>query len=140
MSHPNDKRAARLLGQDPNVPTTPPQSDPTRKDPSQSGEVSDTSVAESSVNTVSDVPISIPRDTELREAIVALDKGTQKGVLTVEAGVNDLLALITASQKTLLDRIEQSVKQHTVPEGKHLVTRSYVLKTLEFERGKLEEL
>jgi hypothetical protein len=35
-----------------------------------------------------------------------------------------------------LDRIADSVKQHTVPEGRDLVTRSYVLNTIEFERSR----
>ena len=33
-----------------------------------------------------------------------------------------------------LDRIEQSCNQHTTPDGTHLVTRSYVKNTLDFER------
>lgn len=33
-----------------------------------------------------------------------------------------------------LKNIEESTRQHTVPEGKHLVTRSYVLNAIEFER------
>lgn len=36
-----------------------------------------------------------------------------------------------------IDNITNSIKQHTVPEGQHLVTRSYVLNTLEYERAKL---
>lgn len=49
-----------------------------------------------------------------------------------------ILALLAAEQQALLDRIAQSVKQHTVPEGIDLVTRSYVLNTLEFERSSLK--
>jgi hypothetical protein len=43
-------------------------------------------------------------------------------------------AEVEAAISAALDRIATSVKQHTVPEGKHLVTRSYVLNTIEFER------
>jgi hypothetical protein len=38
-----------------------------------------------------------------------------------------------------LDNIEQSIVQHTVPEGKHLVTRSYVRNAIEFERQAIKE-
>jgi hypothetical protein len=41
-----------------------------------------------------------------------------------------------AAIKATLDRIADSVKQHTVPEGRDLVTRSYVLNTIEFERSR----
>jgi hypothetical protein len=47
-----------------------------------------------------------------------------------------LLPIVEAAIKATLDRIADSVKQHTVPEGKDLVTRSYVLNTIEFERGR----
>jgi len=38
---------------------------------------------------------------------------------------------------TLLDNLEQSIKQHTVPEGSHLVTRSYVLNAIKFAKSEL---
>ena len=53
---------------------------------------------------------------------------------------DNLITLFTkdkeAAIKATLDRIADSVKQHTVPEGKDLVTRSYVLNTIEFERSR----
>lgn len=52
---------------------------------------------------------------------------------------DELLALIASHTNAALDRIEESVKQHTIPEGKHLVTRSYVLNTLEFERNRIQK-
>jgi hypothetical protein len=39
-----------------------------------------------------------------------------------------------------MDSLEASIKQHTVPEGSHLVTRSYVLNSIEFEREAVERL
>ena len=39
----------------------------------------------------------------------------------------------------MLNRIEASIKMHTVPEGERLVTRRYVVNTLEFERQKLND-
>lgn len=38
-----------------------------------------------------------------------------------------------------LDAVEQSIKQHTVPEGRDLITRSYVRNTLAALRPKPEE-
>jgi hypothetical protein len=57
----------------------------------------------------------------------------QEHRLTAKARLNSLI-------EGILDNIENSVKQHTVPEGRHLVTRSYVLNTLEFERKRLKQL
>lgn len=37
----------------------------------------------------------------------------------------------------LLDRLEASISSHTTPEGRDLITRSYVKNTLNFERNKL---
>ena len=48
--------------------------------------------------------------------------------------IETLLDWHITSTNQMLDRIASSVKQHTVPEGRHLVTRSYVLNTLEYER------
>lgn len=49
--------------------------------------------------------------------------------------------LILADRKQheleLLDRLEQSINNHTVPEGADLLTRSYVRNTIEFERERL---
>jgi hypothetical protein len=43
---------------------------------------------------------------------------------------------ITTHIQALLDDIEQSIKSHTVPEGKNLLNRQYVLNTIEFVRKK----
>lgn len=55
-----------------------------------------------------------------------------------EQARTDLTALINQSQLELLERIETSINQHTVPEGKDLLTKSYVLNTLIFERSALQ--
>jgi hypothetical protein len=48
-----------------------------------------------------------------------------------------LLAWRDKSTTDLIDRLEQAIDQHTVPEGKHLITRSYVQNCLEFERQRI---
>lgn len=68
------------------------------------------------------------------------DKYSKDYVLRAYKGLEALITSHTnAARIEMLDRIEESVKQHTVPEGKHLVTRSYVLNTLEFERNRTQK-
>lgn len=43
-----------------------------------------------------------------------------------------------AAVEEAIDRIEQSIDQHTVPEGAGLVTRQYVGNTLRFERKRIK--
>lgn len=47
---------------------------------------------------------------------------------------------IKALMQEPLDALEQSIKQHTVPEGRDLVSKSYVLNSIEFERKRVAEL
>lgn len=51
--------------------------------------------------------------------------------------VGIFMQVIRNEKLALIDRIEQSINQHTVPEGIGLLTRSYVRNTLEFERTAL---
>jgi len=53
--------------------------------------------------------------------------------------IESLLDLIYQKQLALLDRIKESLNNHTTPEGRDLLTRSYINNTLEFERQKLEK-
>jgi hypothetical protein len=48
--------------------------------------------------------------------------------------------LTWANQRALnaIDNIEQSLKSHTTPAGKDLLTRSYIRNTLDFERQKIK--
>jgi hypothetical protein len=48
--------------------------------------------------------------------------------------IETLLDWHITSTNQMLDRIASSVRQHTVPDGRYLVTRSYVLNTIESER------
>jgi hypothetical protein len=75
---------------------------------------------------------------ETIDSILGL-KGQGKFKLGAQA-TSDTKAQIISLIEGILDNIENSVKQHTVPEGRHLVTRSYVLNTLEFERKRLKQL
>lgn len=44
-----------------------------------------------------------------------------------------LIKLVVGAQEKLLKRLEESINQHTVPEGAGLITRSYVQNTINFE-------
>lgn len=55
------------------------------------------------------------------------------------AKVDGIMPMVTSAQLDLLDRLEQSINNHTTPEGRQLLTRSYVKNTLDFERGKLTQ-
>jgi hypothetical protein len=71
----------------------------------------------------------------VREHLIDVDQhGYVEGEDDVVAS-RELRALIDREKAELLDRIETSVKMHTVPEGRHLITRSYVLNTINFERS-----
>lgn len=52
----------------------------------------------------------------------------------------ELLQLFAAFGQEICSNLEQSVKQHTVPEGFDLVTRSYVINSIAFERARLTAL
>lgn len=81
------------------------------------------------------------------EIIAAIRRGYHQTSTPEDVGDLTLKALEEAMPKAeawrdkavnqALDNIEASVKQHTVPEGRDLVTRSYVMNTLEFERQRL---
>jgi hypothetical protein len=73
--------------------------------------------------------------------IVALDSHFQDRLAEeIHIHNTDAKARLNSLIEGIIDNIENSVKQHTVPEGRHLVTRSYVLNTLEFERKRLKQL
>jgi hypothetical protein len=55
----------------------------------------------------------------------------------VVVSAEKVLAWRDKAVSQVLDNVEESVKQHTVPEGRDLVTRSYVMNTIEFERQRL---
>lgn len=46
-------------------------------------------------------------------------------------------AHLIAEKRELIESIRQSVMSHTVPEGRGLMTKSYLYNTLDFELGKL---
>jgi hypothetical protein len=75
---------------------------------------------------------------ETIDSILGL-KGQGEFKLGAQA-TSETKAQIISLIEGIIDNIENSVKQHTVPEGRHLVTRSYVLNTLEFERKRLKQL
>ena len=50
-----------------------------------------------------------------------------------------LQSLIKKEKHDLIDRIEASIQQHTVPEGWDLASKSYIRNTLEFEREQLQQ-
>jgi len=65
---------------------------------------------------------------------VGVEKGTGRHGFNYDEAKQQIISKI----EEMLDSIENSVKQHTVPEGTDLVTRSYVLNTIEFERKRLK--
>lgn len=52
----------------------------------------------------------------------------------------DLEARHLEEVQTLLLRIKEELKQHTVPEGRDLITRSYVNNTIDFELERIKHL
>jgi len=86
---------------------------------------------------------SIDKD-ELREQtkrlvirVLNFNPDTSSIEYDVENIVDKHLELVSVQITTLLDNLEQSIKQHTVPEGSHLVTRSYVLNAIKFAKSEL---
>ena len=50
----------------------------------------------------------------------------------------DIQLLISSKVLQVLDSLEESIRQHTVPEGRGLLSKDYVQNTIAFERKKYE--
>lgn len=74
-----------------------------------------------------------------RTEAIAISEGRSNGLDIGTSAANAIAKLnkyISERERALIDRIEASVKQHTVPEGWDLATKSYIFNTLEFERSR----
>lgn len=76
---------------------------------------------------------------DMRQRILALDKLRQTHQIDNDQYVDGLLKLQKAAVREALTRLKKDMEMHTVPEGKGLITRSYLNNSIDFELAKLEE-
>lgn len=76
---------------------------------------------------------------ELREKIEAIQFKYGYG----DIGYNKIIELIdqekTAAVTEKLEKLKSDMTMHTVPEGKHLITRSYLNNAIDFELSQLKQ-